>query len=52
MRRREAEVVVNDILNELKLRSPSFDAWYAELVENFDDGHLKTDLVKIVMDEV
>ena len=51
MRKREAESIVSDILNELKIRSPAFAFWYDELVEDFQDGILKNDLVRIVMDE-
>ena len=51
MRRREAESIISDIINELRVRSPAFDLWYVELVDEYQDSILKNDLVKIVMDE-
>lgn len=50
MRRREAEAIVEDIINEMQ-SIPVFVTAFEELKEDYEYYNLKQTLVKIVMDE-
>jgi hypothetical protein len=50
MRKREAESIVDDILNELQYMS-LFKEAFKKLEENYGTYNLRETLVKIVMDE-
>jgi hypothetical protein len=50
MRKREAEAIVDDIINEMR-SIDSLAAAFEQLEENYEYFNLKQTLVKIVMDE-
>ena len=50
MRKREAEAIVDDIINELR-HMASFKEAFKKLEENYGTYDLRETIVKIVMDE-